>query len=386
MRKRKVLFFADGLYGGGAERVLQTVLKYLDKDLFDITLYSVKEETLNDLYPCNINYQYIFHSWNQNDGILMRLKKKIVNKFKLWIYYHLSPTVFYFLFVKGKYDVEVAFIEGYATRIVSGSTNKESKKIAWVHTDLEKNHWTQIAYKNMQEEQNVYQRYNVIVTVSNTVKEVIKRIFEIRDSYVKTIYNPIGADEISKKSRVKMSLPQKVHNIRLVSIGRLVQQKAYCRLLRIINRLVQESYSIELWILGEGGERKFLEDYIKQNHLEDFVTLWGFQTNPYAYLSHCDLFVCSSFIEGYSTAVTEALIVGLPIVTTECAGMKELLDNGKYGLITENSEDSLYWGIKKMLDNPLLLTYYRNQTSNRAKDFSIGNMLRPIEQLLQSSK
>ena len=76
MRKRKVLFFADGLYGGGAERVLQTVLKYLDKDLFDITLYSVKEETLNDLYPCNINYQYIFHSWNQNDGILMRLKKK----------------------------------------------------------------------------------------------------------------------------------------------------------------------------------------------------------------------------------------------------------------------------------------------------------------------
>lgn len=386
MKKKKVLFFADGLYGGGAERVLQTILKYLDKDLFDVTLYSMKEETLNDLYPRNINYRYIFHRCNQNDGILMRLKKKIANKFKLWIYYHLSPAFFYFLFVKGKYDVEVAFIEGYATRIVSGSINKESKKIAWVHIDLEKIHWTQIAYKNMQEEQKAYQQYDMIITVSNVVNEVVKRIFKIRDSYVRTIYNPIDADEILNKSRIKMSLPQKLHNIRLVSIGRLVQQKGYCRLLRIINRLVQDSYSIELWILGEGGERKFLEDYIKQNHLEDFVTLWGFQTNPYAYLSYCDLFVCSSITEGYSTAVTEALIAGLPVVTTECAGMKELLDNGKYGLITENSEDALYLGIKKMLDTPLLLTYYRNQTSNRAKDFSIGNMLCPIEQLLQEAK
>lgn len=386
MKKKKVLFFADGLYGGGAERVLQTVLKYLDKNLFDITLYSIKEETLNDLYPSDIIYHYIFYHWNPEDTFWERLRKRLINKFKLLIYYYLSPSIFYSLFVKGKYDVEVAFIEGYATRIVSGSTNKKSKKIAWVHTDLEKNHWTQIAYKNVQEEQKSYQRYDMIVAVSDAVKEVIKRVFNIRKSHVKTIYNPIDTNEILNKTRIRMSLPQKLHNIRLVSIGRLVQQKAYCRLLRIINRLVQESYSIELWILGEGGERKFLEDYIKQNDLEDFVTLWGFQANPYAYLSSCDLFVCSSIIEGYSTAVTEAIIVGLPVVTTECAGMKELLDNGKYGLITENSEDGLYFGIKKMLDTPLLLTYYRNQTSNRAKDFSIGNMLCPIEQLLQEAK
>ena len=384
MRKRKVLFFADGLYGGGAEKVLQTLLKYLNKDLFEITLYSVKEETLDDLYPNDIVYRYIFYRWNSEESFWKRLRKRVVNKFKLLIYYHLSPTIFYSLFVKGKYDVEVAFIEGYATRIVSGSTNKKSKKIAWIHTNLEKNHWTAIAFQNVKEEQNAYTKFVQVISVSQSVQVITEKLFkDIHNSI--TLYNPIDADNIVKLSSQIVPFNKSSEKIRIISVGRYVQQKAFHRLISITAQLVTAGYDIELWLIGEGEQRPLLEKQIANLKLKDRVFLTGFQNNPYPYIKNADLFVCSSLIEGYSTVVTEALILGIPIVTTDCAGMSELLENGQYGLITENSEESLYQGIKYILDNPHLLEYYRSKIKDKSKDFAVANLMRPIEELLQNN-
>ena len=74
----------------------------------------------------------------------------------------------------------------------------------------------------------------------------------------------------------------------------------------------------------------------------------GFQSNPYSYMKRSDLYVCSSYVEGFSTVVSEAVILGIPVVTTESSGMREILGDSEYGLITENSDESLYQGMKKM--------------------------------------
>ena len=134
-------------------------------------------------------------------------------------------------------------------------------------------------------------------------------------------------------------------------MGGLVQQKGYDRLLRIYNNIVKKEKNIHLYILGEGNQRKELEKYIRNNNLGDKVTLLGYKENPYKYVKKADLFVCSSYYEGYSTAVTEALIVGTPVITTLCSGMQELLDNGTYGMIVENNEESLYNGLKKLIND-----------------------------------
>lgn len=155
--KKKILFFTNGLYGGGAEQILLTLLTHIDYTLFNITLYSLTKDDVTKEYPEQIHYNYIFHPISDQDNCWRRITKKIINKFKHLIYHHFSAKLFYALFVKGNYDTEVAFIEGYATRIVSGSNNKRSKKIAWVHTDLKNNHWTTIAYRSCQEEQESYQ-------------------------------------------------------------------------------------------------------------------------------------------------------------------------------------------------------------------------------------
>ena len=127
-----------------------------------------------------------------------------------------------------------------------------------------------------------------------------------------------------------------------------------------------------------------IEEYIRRNELQDTVTLLGYQTNPYNYVSKCDLFVCASFAEGFSTAATEALIVGTPVCTVEVSGMKELLgEHNEYGLVTENDEAALYEGIKRLLDDPALLAHYREMAALRGRNFGTQETVRAVEEMFE---
>ena len=102
--------------------------------------------------------------------------------------------------------------------------------------------------------------------------------------------------------------------MRLVTVGRLEHQKGYDRLVRIINRLVKDGVPLELWILGVGSQEASLKQYIHEHQLDEYVKLLGFRSNPYKYIVQADLFVSSSRSEGYSTAVTEALILACQLL------------------------------------------------------------------------
>ena len=128
-----------------------------------------------------------------------------------------------------------------------------------------------------------------------------------------------------------------------------------------------------------------MEEYIQENNLSDNVVFLGYQTNPYKYVSKCDLFVCASYAEGFSTAATEALIVGTPVCTVEVSGMKEMLgENNEYGIVTENNEDALYEGIKTLIENPTLLADYKSKASLRAQKFSTTETVNAVQNMLNS--
>ena len=103
------------------------------------------------------------------------------------------------------------------------------------------------------------------------------------------------------------------------------------------------------------------------------------------YVSKCDLFVCASHSEGFSTAATEALIVGTPVCTVEVSGMKEMLgENNEWGIVTDNDEEALYQGIKQLLDDPALLAHYKEKAAQRGKMFSTENTVKAVEDMLLS--
>lgn len=379
MKKLQLLFLIESLSGGGAEKVLSVLLKYIDKTKFDITLCTIVDTGIYaEEVKRYVKYTSILGN-PQKKNLLSRILYKILY---LLIYRILSPQLIYTLFIPKENDIEIAFVEGFCTKILSHSTNKKAKKIAWTHTDLINNHWITLVYKDKQEEKKSYQRYDKIIGVSNTATNAIKQLYNVNNAI--TLYNPIESDNIIKRANEFITLPPKTQAIRMVTVGRFVPQKAYDRLLRVIKHLYEDGYSIELWILGDGEQRPILEEYINTYSLSKIVTLWGFQKNPYPYLQNSDIFVCSSISEGYSTAVTEALILELPVITTACSGMNELLINGKCGLITENSENGLYSGIKHVLDNPSLLTSYKQNILLHQERFSLSNQMAHIENLFNS--
>ena len=156
-------------------------------------------------------------------------------------------------------------------------------------------------------------------------------------------------------------------------------------MLRIQKRLIDDGYRTHFYALGAGPMREELEAWAADNGIADSVTFLGYRTNPYKYVSKCDLFVCASHAEGFSTAATEALIVGTPVCTVEVSGMKEMLgESGEWGIVTENDEEALYRGIRELLDDPALLAQYREKARERGKTFSTENTTRAVEKMLES--
>lgn len=379
MKPQKLLFLIESLSGGGAEKVLSILLKHIDKTKFDITLCTIVN---TGVYAEEVRKYVKYTSVLGNPQKKSYIGKIFYKIFYLLVYNVLPSKLIYTLFIPKGNNIEIAFIEGFCTKLLSHSTNKRTKKIAWVHIDLQKFPWIKGIYKNFKQEKISYSKYDQIVGVSNTVASSVKKRYNLNN--VITLYNPIENFDIIQKANVSVTLPSRIQTIRMVTVGRFVPQKAYDRLLRVINRLYENGYSIELWILGDGEQRLMLEEYIHTHSLNEIVTLWGFQKNPYPYLKHSDVFVCSSVSEGYSTAVTEALILELPVITTACSGMDELLLNGKCGLITENSENGLYEGIKHVLDNTNLLTSYRQNILKHQERFLLSNQMAQIENFFNS--
>ena len=375
---RKILIMNNSLHGGGAERVLQTLLNHIDYQKYDITLYSVLKDHLEG-YNKQIKQRYIFDKYD-NKKKITKIKIKIINKIKLLIYKK-SVNLFYKLFVRGRYDVEIAFIEGDSTKIISGSNNKRSKKYAWVHVDLSENHWTEIVYSDSEEEKKCYLTYDKIFCVSEAVKDSMNKLFGIQENvYVQ--HNPIDETRILQMAEKRVETIEQREKVNFITVGRLVPQKGYDRLLRVVSKLAQEGYQFGIDILGEGTEKETYLKYVEENNLGNYVRFLGFVENPYPYMKKADAFICSSRTEGYSTVICESIILGVPVITTCCSGTEEIIGGSGCRLIEENSEEGIYRGIKYILENPSELLNMQQKTQERKQIFTIKNRMREIEEIL----
>ena len=376
---KDVLIFVESLSGGGAEKVLLTLCKNINKKKYNITVFClIKTGIYVEEIEKHCKIQYALKDYNQ-----YHFFGKIYFKLKNWMIYHFNTKFIYRYLIRNRYDIEIAFVEGFDTKIIAASNNKQSKKIAWVHIDLMNNDHADIHFNSIEEQRNAYLQYDNIIAVSNDVKNSFIKKFNIFNINVK--YNPVDTMEIIQKSKEVCYPYDKNDYLKIIAIGRLEKQKGFDRLLRIMNKLKQYGYKFKLTILGEGSLKKYLEDYIKENALEFHVELKGFAKNPYPYLKNADFYVCSSFAEGFSTVATEALILGIPIVTTDCSGMKELFGTFECGIITNNNENDLLLGIKKVFDNISLLQYYKSQAARRNKFFDLKKRIDEIEGVLDET-
>lgn len=353
---------------GGAEKVLVNLVNNLDRSKYDVTLFSIFDVGVNkEFLDPSVKYRYHYKK-------LFRANTHYFNLF--------SPQALYRKMIKEEYDVMVSYLEGPASRIVSGCTHPKTKKIAWVHIELLTEKAARTGFRNLKEAQRYYNHFDQIIAVSNLVKETF--VDKIHPKVpVDVLYNTNESDHIIQQGKEEIPAGIFDAKINLISAGKLIATKGFDRLLEAHKKLLNEGVMHTVSVLGIGGDQKNLEKKIMELGVEKTFRLLGFQKNPYRFMAKSDLYVCSSWREGFSTAVSEALILGIPVVSTNCSGAKELLgEDDEYGIVTENSTEGIYEGLKKILTEPGLLAHYKIQAEKRGRFFSKDNTVKAVEEVI----
>lgn len=361
----KILFFIDGITGGGAEKVLRNLVNNMDQSKFKITVQTLEDVDPTQYLAPGIRYKAINRCKTSFGRKLMHYWVRLCAELK-WLY----P-----LYIRGDYDIEVAYLECAPTKILAASTNEKAKKVAWLHCDLEKR-----GMADPDKARAWYDRYDKIVCVSETVKRSFRKVIGSgTDSCI--LYNVNDERDILHKAYGFEA--DKPESVTFLTVGRLSHEKGNDRLLDACKMLKDEGFAFSLWLVGDGPERNSLMKQASDLGLDGQVSFLGFQENPYPYMRSADVIVTPSRYEGFSTVVTEAMILGKPVVTTPCSGMDELLGDNEFGLITEDSVEGIYQGMKRMLEDSELRENYAQKAAVRGKDFSKDKLVKQTEQFFE---
>lgn len=373
---KNILFFMETVDFGGAETVFTNIIKNINKSKFCIKVVTERD---HELFTDEIKAAVPYDCFIKTERSAVRdFWNKIVIKLSLV----LSEKNIRKYFIRGNYDVEVAFCEGYSTKIIGNSGKRNCKKIAWVHTDVIKNPWSEKIFGSAEEEKKCYEKFDAIVCVAETMKESFIKKYGMAEK-VHVLYNPLDFESVIKKSEEKTDF-KFGDGMKFVLAGTFIKIKGFDRFVKVCKRLKDDGEHFSALIMGDGEEKENIKKIIAETNLGDTVKILDFQTNPYKYIAHSDVYVCSSYAEGYSTAVSEAVALNVPVITTECSGMREIFGENECGIICENSEDGLYNAMKKVLNDPSLLKKFSAEEKKRANDFSLKKRMKAIEDFIES--
>ncbi len=348
--------------------MLVNLVNNMDPGKFDITVMALFGGGVNEQFlKPHIRYRTVFKKLFPGNSHMMKL---------------FSPERLHKWFIKECYDIEIAYLEGPDSRIISGCPNKETKLVSWIHCTMKAAEDAALGFRSAAEAKECYGKMDSMVFVSKTNRDAFLKVCPY-SGQTAVLYNTNESDKIIALASEDAALPG--NGFRWCGVGKVAPVKGFDRMIRIQKRLVEDGYNAHLCILGEGPQRTELEKLVEEYGVADSVTFLGYQTNPYKYVAKCDLFVCASHSEGFSTAATESLIVGTPVVTTLVSGMKEMLgENNEWGIVTDNDENALYEGIKRLLDDPALLAHYKEKAKERGRSFSTETTVKAVEDMLDT--
>ena len=282
--KKKVLFVMSSLSGGGAEKVLITMLKNFDYDCFDVDLALTSNTGiyLNDV-PKQV---HILPIYSRPGTLLERVGFLLYAKFRISCVERWAAR----RAVKEHYDTIVSFMQGRALKFHTFILDRANKNISWVHCDLYSRRVSVGPVLSEQDEKKGYEAMDEVVFVSNEAQKQFGKLgYKIKKGTV--IYNPIPVAEIQKYLGKSSAMKADDSPIKIVLCGSLSPVKAFDRMVRIASRLRDEGIGFVVNLIGEGPECHSLENLIAAANLNGIVNLLGFMRPPYAEMAKGDIFV-----------------------------------------------------------------------------------------------
>ena len=383
---KKILFVVDEKKMGGVSVLLSDILNniILKNKEIDIMVLHNSGNYLDDL-PKGIN---LIYGTSFFDIIDLSFKEVLKSKNIIKIYKKLRLV---FLMKTGliknkiikerkkcinkRYDVEIAFKDGFCAIFTAYGDSK--KKYHWLHTDYSMYDCT-ANYKKLFVD--VFSKFDNIIAISKSVAKKFNEKYEFKK--MKVIYNLINTEKIIEKSK-EFNIENENDKINFISVGRFHNMKGYDRLIDVFGKLNKESMldNVTLRLIGDGPDFDLIKTKIKENDLNGKVILEGLKKNPFPYVKSSDVFLMCSRYEPFGLVILEAMVLNVPVLSTEVASINEIMDK-KYGMIVENSEEGLYNGIKRIIEDKNILAKYKKEL-NKYK-YPIDDIILMIEKLFNN--
>lgn len=303
-----VLFVIPTLTGGGAERVIVTLARYLDRRKFRVTLAVVdtRNAVMRDEVPADVDFidlggRRVRYALFRIVALVWRLRPDVV--FSTLGHLNVALAMVRFLLPRGVRTV------ARETTVVSCSLAMQKHRAMW-----------ESLYRRF------YRRHDEVICQSNYMRDDLVQNYAFPAPRARVIHNPVDIERIRTLASAPVALPELPANaIRLVAAGRLDREKGFDLLIEALRLL--DDPTLHLSVLGDGPLAANLASQVSRNGLSQRIHFAGFQPNPFSWFARADLFVLSSLYEGFPNVVLEALACGTPVVAVPApGGTREILD------------------------------------------------------------
>ena len=255
-------------------------------------------------------------------------------------------SILHKLIIGDKYDVEIGYCMRMPIQLAAEASRDGKRRVfAWMH-----------GYDEGLSLHKEYMKIGKVVCVSKQNAERLKT--ESQGLFAVDYAHNIVDEKAIIESGNKEIPVDRPNGVLFSSVGRFTHEKGFIRLIRVVKRLNDAGYIFHLWLIGNGPEMLDIEGEIDKLGIKN-VKLLGEQANPHAYTAKSDLFICSSYSEGYSTASTEAVMLGVPVISTDVPGAREIIEDSNAGMVVGNDDDALYEGLKRVLDDDTMISRWR---------------------------
>lgn len=386
--KKKILFVIDSLACAGAEKSLITLLSLLDYEKYsvDLQLFAYGRP-LEVFIPKEVNllepFEYTkFLNMKLSDALINSIRKKKIKMIKARFKYSLDLRIYmggnikkarlYWKNVSNviennpkKYDVAISYAQGIPTFYTIDKVNA-NKKYAWIN----------VTYRLQGEERKFqkkyYDKYNKIVAVSDSARDIFLESFEEYRNKIEVIYDINDFNIINNLSKIDEGYDDQFSGIKILTIGRLASQKGYDIALDACKRLKEKGVNFRWYVLGVGPLEEEIKNNIEKNNLQDRFKLLGVRVNPYPFIRSCDIYVQTSKFEGFGLAIAEARMLNKLVITTEFDAVYNQMVQRKNGLVVPRNGEAVCSGILELLNNKQLseeiLEYLKNEKKGNVEE------------------
>ena len=375
-KKLKVLFRQRSMEMGGVEKVILSMLNGLDREKFDMTIcLNINQGDLRNEIPPHVKKVSIANGKEDfSKNSLIQKLQLAKRKFKL-DKAQKNPKIADAV-LKDQFDVEIA--PTYATfSSVLNSSNKNSKKIGWFHSDITLPKLQPLVPEILKQ----IPQFDYFIFGSQQTKDILIETYPtIKIPENQVIRNAIPIEELKKKS--KEFVPQFPEKPIFVSVGRLHSRKGFHKLMEAHAQLLKAGFDHQIIIIGDGEEKTNLKKQAQELGVTESFQLLGSLLNPYPYVKNADFFILPSESESWPLIIADSLILQKPIISTNVGGIPEMIAHDKTGFLVNYEVEEMYDAMKKFMTEPKYVEKIKENLTDIEKQFDNQKIFDAVENII----